>query len=135
MLQRISARAAVLILVVVGASAARKPVRLDEEFDLRAGQKVSIDKKNLTLSFVSVIEDSRCPQGVDCIWAGNATVRITVTRAGGKAEQCDLKTDMEPPEKQVGAYRIDLIKLQPYPKQDVPIKSADYVARLIVRKR
>src|ERR1041384_6590460 len=53
--------------------------RLGQEFELRIGQRAVIRKTNLTLRFVTVPEDSRCPSDVTCVWAGNARVELLVT--------------------------------------------------------
>ena len=41
---------------------------------------------------------------------------------------------MEPKEYAIGAYKLILVRLTPYPKQDVSIKKKDYVAVFVVRK-
>ncbi len=42
--------------------------------------------KGVSIKFMEVMEDSRCPEGVDCIWAGRAIVKAKVT-ANGKTEE------------------------------------------------
>jgi hypothetical protein len=48
----------------------RSQVRLNEELSLSLGQRTSVEGENLEVKFVEVVEDSRCPRGVTCIWAG-----------------------------------------------------------------
>lgn len=43
------------------------------------GETITIE--NYQVTFAKVLEDSRCPKGVTCIWAGRARVQIYV---GGK---------------------------------------------------
>ena len=44
--------------------------------------KVAIGKtiqlKNHTVKFVEVLEDSRCPEYVNCIWAGRARIKVEI---------------------------------------------------------
>src|SRR5262245_25820104 len=49
-----------------------KVTRLGQEFELKVNQEALIVGEGLAVSFDSVLEDSRCPEGVDCIWSGNA---------------------------------------------------------------
>ncbi len=41
----------------------------------------------LTVTPVEVVEDSRCPTGVQCIQAGTVRVRLQLTDADGTSEQ------------------------------------------------
>lgn len=44
---------------------------------LKEGETKFFKEYEMNISFKSTLEDSRCPKGVNCIWAGNATVEIT----------------------------------------------------------
>jgi hypothetical protein len=52
---------------------------LNQEFRLSPGQTASLAAEGLKIKFESVTADSRCPQGVTCIWAGEAKCQTTVT--------------------------------------------------------
>jgi len=41
-------------------------------------QKVLNDKYKFVLQLDSIIEDSRCPEGAECIWAGNAKAKFNL---------------------------------------------------------
>jgi len=49
-------------------------VRLDQDFTLRLGQSALISDENLRVRFASVLEDSRCPKNVACVWEGQARI-------------------------------------------------------------
>ena len=53
-------------------------VPLKQEFDLKLGQSAVAGDERLKINFVSVVEDSRCPEGATCIWAGNAKIALTL---------------------------------------------------------
>jgi hypothetical protein len=57
-------------------------VRLNEEFCLSTGQHASIMAEDLTISLEEVTEDSRCPSGVTCVWAGRVSCVVEFTHAG-----------------------------------------------------
>lgn len=45
-------------------------------FGLEVGEAAVFE--GAEVRFVGVVEDSRCPTGVDCVWAGRARVRVAV---------------------------------------------------------
>ena len=45
-------------------------VKLGEPFELRIGEKASVAGGEVTLTFLAVPQDSRCPKGEQCIWRG-----------------------------------------------------------------
>ena len=55
--------------------------RLNEEFSLSMGQRALIVGKNLGIRFEEVMEDSRCPREVTCIWTGRVTCIVEITQA------------------------------------------------------
>ena len=129
--------ACLLILLAISCadgSNTKRPVELGQEFDLRIGETASITAERYYVGFSSVTEDSRCPEGVDCIWAGNAVVRASISKVNGRQESVDLNTGLEPKEKLNGGYRLRLVRLRPYPKKDETIGKKDYVATFVVSK-
>ena len=55
-------------------------VFLNVPFTLAPGQTARIDSEGMDIRFVDVTGDSRCPQGVECIWAGQVTCAIEITK-------------------------------------------------------
>ena len=87
----------------------------------------------MVIKFVEVTGDSRCPKGEQCVWEGDATVRISVSRGAGPAETQDLHTSSrEPGEQAGGGYRIRLMGLDPQPVTGRSTPQADYEATLQV---
>jgi hypothetical protein len=115
------------------ASSDVKQVALNQEFEIKVGEKVSV--QGLKISFETVAEDSRCPQGVECVWAGNAKVILKVSKAGRRTARINLNTGLEPKHKLYYGYDIKLVSLNPYPKKGEKIKGSDYVATLIVTRK
>lgn len=67
----------------------------------------------LTLTFVGVVSDSRCPANVMCPWAGNAAVHIRASGAG--TADTVINDNIEPRAIVVAGYTITLVGLTPYP--------------------
>lgn len=57
---------------------------------LALGQNTFIKQQQLNLTFDKVINDSRCASGAQCIWAGNATVAITVMSTTSRPQTLNL---------------------------------------------
>ncbi|HYP52426.1 MAG TPA: hypothetical protein VEQ42_02740 [Pyrinomonadaceae bacterium] len=108
---------------------------LGQEFRLKAGREAELKAARLKVRFASVSEDSRCPTGVDCIWAGNARVSLVVQRAGGKQTTVELNTNVEPKAVSADGYELALTNLDPYPQSGAKIDPKDYTATLVVRQK
>jgi hypothetical protein len=108
-------------------------VPLTEQFTLAPGQSVSIEDASLSVQFLRVSSDSRCPADAICIQAGDAVVRVRV--AGGGSAEYELYTnDKTRSSVTHGAFRIELVGLQPYPFGSSAIDPASYRATLVVTR-
>jgi hypothetical protein len=106
---------------------------LGEAFDIKVGQKASIFSQQLTLKFLSVSEDSRCPQGTICMWEGNGKVNIEVTATGQTSYVVELNTAMSlESEATYLNYTIALLDLRPYPSAESTIQQSEYIATVRV---
>jgi len=113
-------------------STAESNVSLDKEFQLRVGQEVSVRETNLKIKFISVVEDSRCPAGADCIWQGNAGIRLELKKSDKEKVSVTLNTNLPPQETQYHEYTMRLVKLNPYPQSEKTITPDQYEATLIM---
>jgi hypothetical protein len=110
-----------------------REVKMNEEFTLGINGQVFIKTENLTVEFVSVLEDSRCPVGVDCLWEGNAKIRIKVSKADEESTAFELNTHLEPTNISFRNYKIYLVRIEPEPKADISAKTENYSATLLLR--
>ena len=111
-----------------------KVVAVDSDFDLAPGQSARVDGSPLTISFKEVTEDSRCPLGVLCIWAGNGAVSLTISDGADAKNQVLLNTTLTPQSLRTAGYEISLVGLQPIRRRDVTIPPAGYVATLHIAR-
>ena len=107
---------------------------LNREFSLRVGTKVVIASEDLTISFGTVLQDSRCPLGVVCVWPGNGTVLLQLSKPGFAQASAELNTTLDPRETTYVQYAIVLKVLDPYPQEGVTIDPASYIAKILVYK-
>jgi hypothetical protein len=111
-----------------------KAVRLNQEFTLKQGRRVTFKRTSLWIKFVTVESDSRCPSDVKCVWAGNAAVQVEVS-TGRRSKTLTLNTGRGGTlvgEIEYKGYRVKLVG--PYPRSDRKIAAEDYAATLLVTK-
>ena len=105
------------------------------ELKLRVAQEKTVPRTAIRIKFLSVIEDSRCPEGVNCIWAGVAKIKIQLRKAGKPAKEFELNTNQTDKTITFEGHEIKLAALTPYPKSGTAIKAASYSATLTITKR
>jgi len=126
---------AVLLLAFasIAAHSGERVIVLDQEFKLKIGESAKASE-GLKIEFDSVTEDSRCPKGVTCVWAGNAKILLKVYKESGKAADLELNTNINPKTSRYLEYELNLKELKPYPESNAAIKSSDYEVTLKVHK-
>lgn len=130
-----------LTLVVPSLLSCRKPavVELGTPFTLHVGQAARFSKSDLEIYFRRVASDSRCPRGVQCIQAGDATVTLEGRILKGAPESFDVPIQEGMPPDQRGraydGYKIWLLSLEPYPVSSGTADTTAYVASFRVEKR
>lgn len=106
--------------------------QLDEPFTLGVSQAAQVE--DLRLIFLRVLEDSRCPVDVVCVWAGNARVELELILAGAGKSRVLLNSLLEPREASFSGYLIQYIDLKPYPKSTQQIDPRAYHLTLVVSR-
>ena len=102
------------------------------EIELAVGEERSIPGTSLRLRLLDVVEDSRCPVDVTCVWEGNAAVEIGLAAGSGPTHVHVLHTVLEPRAVDFGGVRVTLVGVAPEPHEGEPIPAEDYVASLRV---
>ena len=108
-------------------------VPLNRQFTLAPGESASIEDTSITIEFMRVSGDSRCPADAICIQGGDALVEVRV-RNGSTAEY-ELHTgDQSRAAVTHAGFRIELMQLQPYPFSSRTIQPGEYRATLTVTR-
>ncbi len=129
------------LMLALSLLSCRKPatVELGTSFTLHVGQAARFSKSDLEIYFRRVASDSRCPRGVQCIQAGDATVTLDGRILKGAPESFDVAIqEGSPPDERGRAYdgyKIWLLSLEPYPVSAGTADTTAYVATLRVEKR
>lgn len=106
-----------------------------ELFELPLNQ--SLKSKNLSIEFMQLLGDSRCPVDTKCFWKGNAQA-IFLVSSNQSAQTVSLNTlgDNEYPNSAyLDGYQITLKDIKPYPATNVKIDPNKYLAFLDIEKK
>ena len=96
--------------------AAEGPFQVPGTVAARLGQEVRIG--DVHVRPVAVLEDSRCPIDVDCVWAGRIRVRVAVRGAGEPVMELDRPVPVP------GGERLILVAVAP-PRWSRPPQGVD----------
>ncbi|GAA3193578.1 hypothetical protein [Actinocorallia longicatena] len=77
------------------------------------------------LTFTKVENDSRCPTGVTCVWAGDATAVLSTDD-----QSYELHVNGDPRSFTINGRTVELLRLDPHPTQGTQIDPATYKATL-----
>lgn len=109
--------------------------KLGQTLTLKLNESVDIQKDQLTVTFKEVVEDSRCPTGVECVWEGQASIKLDINNAESvaiilRAGKDDLAKDT------LNGFIYTLLEVSPYPDATVtlPIPLKDYTIDIQVDK-
>ncbi len=108
---------------------------LDNEFTLSVEQSARIASEGLSIKFVEVIGDSRCPEGAVCIWEGEVSCLIEIDYSGTVLQKTLVQRSA------LGSSTTDFndydmtFNVQPYPRLGEEIAESDYRLSMTVSKR
>ncbi|MGH7571343.1 MAG: hypothetical protein ACREMK_05815 [Gemmatimonadota bacterium] len=120
-----------------GPGRAERTVDPGAAFEIRVGETVLVAGTHVLIFFDRVLEDSRCPTGVECPWEGNAGARfeLSLDNAELAPQPVVLNTTLAPREAGRFDLRFRITTLRPYPDYSgPPIDPADYVAELEISR-
>jgi len=122
-----------LTMGVACSSPSGPTAQLDENFVLAPGGSARITGADLSVRFMGVQGDSRCPADAVCIKGGDALVRVEAQSSTAGAKTYDLHTATSQPVRH-GDVSIALVELAPYPFASRPTQPDDYRATLRVTR-
>lgn len=114
---------------------------IEGNYNLRANETINLPKNSPSTLTVSDFTDSRCPIDVQCVWAGVATIKVTITE-NNKTQNIELCKGGCNVTKQATvqefilndvAYTIELADLKPYPSTNKP--AIKQVAELVIKRK
>ena len=108
---------------------------LGQEVSLSIGQRALITGENLEIRFEEVVEDSRCPKNVNCIWEGRVSAVVEIS-TGDSSQQLKLTQPGLTDQHTMETYKDYQLtfKVEPYPEEGKEIAADEYRLLLIVSK-
>lgn len=147
------------LLILANCNAQKKPVKSSENTPstsitpekmpmkegniiyLNEGENKFLKEYEMNVTFKGISEDSRCPEGVNCIWAGVAVAQIevmgTATRPMTlKLASMDNKVKNYHKTEFFNGYNISLKEVTPYPTSEAGSKSLSgkYKIGIMIKK-
>lgn len=104
-----------------------------QESTFRIDQLYTSSDGQYTLQ-ITEINDSRCPEGVQCVWQGEVSLKGEWTDNNLKSD-FELHSVVKELEKQPEGFTIQIIDVQPTPVYGTESKQEDLVVRLLVQKK
>jgi hypothetical protein len=124
----------IAVLVLLLAHAVGAAPELGQPFDLKPAEVATID--GLQITFEGVSQDSRCPRGTQCAWAGDAAAAFTLQKPPAAAVHRTLHTHGRfERQAEIDGFVVRLEDVKPYPKDGGSIAPDDYRATLVVTRR
>ncbi len=108
---------------------------IDSEFLFQINQSTKIKSEDITITFLNVTADSRCPADVMCVWMGQADIELFVQKGDEESSiNLSIGGDSSPEESIFDMYLIQLLELAPYPYSSKVIQPDEYTATLKISK-
>lgn len=128
-----------LFLLMIGTITFAQNTKTENVQSLKITQKKCLKKKGFNLVLKELVSDSRCPEGVTCIWAGEASVVVSVYKDSKLVEDHTMVFSMKKeeenkqwfskylPEKQKNIKNFSVF---PYPKEGVQVNPKNYYVKI-----
>ena len=106
----------------------------NQQVEIPVGQTRTFDEERLAVGFGTVMEDSRCPAGAQCVRAGNAIVGLVLQERGEATRTVELNTAEGKRRVSHEGYVIEVVDLQPLPIAGATPDPERYVVRLRITR-
>lgn len=119
-----------LVVIILAACTPAGSLPLGDNV-LAVGESVS--GEGVTVTFVQVLHDSRCPADAICVRSGSVQILLRTTEGGNSQDHTLTLGDMEAGDIDsitVGGHRFTLTEVNPYPLASDPTDLADYIITL-----
>lgn len=113
-----------------------KAIAYDEAYEMGVNTISKTVDNRFTVKFDSVMNDSRCPKDVVCVWEGVASVRFTISENGHQntVELHTLNSGTWTDNATINGVNIKLLALNPYPESTVKPNYKKYKATILLSK-
>ena len=106
--------------------------KLEEAFDLKVDQTAFNQNENLQIRIKEILEDSRCPDGVMCVWEGQVRMEVEIKIDNTTFTKELIYYSANPLE--CGGYSFQVLGVLPGTQIDETIAPEDYVFSMLIEK-
>lgn len=121
-----------LLLILAFAGFAQAKTQTGNRVIVKVHEQKAVNRQ-LSIKFVEMVGDSRCPADMRCVWAGNAKIKVELS-GKGKSQTFELNTGMKPQSIVYADYEVKVIALEPRIRTNVRINPDSYTATFSVSK-
>ncbi len=101
---------------------------------LAPGQTVSLTDVSLKVKFLEIVNDSRCPTGVECFWEGEVSALVEIAQQNSSNRLVLIKRGSGMGIENFNEYEISF-EVTPYPEARKQISTKDYRLRITITKK
>lgn len=115
-----------LCLVILGFSCASKDDGTQATLRLKVNECFDKFENSIRICLDSVVDDSRCPEGFECVWEGDAIAVFTLTKNQNVKSFNLHVNDKFQNDTLIDGFAIKLLNVSPYPIANQQINPDDY---------
>ncbi|WP_027385884.1 hypothetical protein [Chryseobacterium gregarium] len=102
-------------------TAKSNPMKDEKVIYFKEGENRFLKEYQMNVTFKGISEDSRCPEGVSCIWAGTAVAQVEVMGTATRPMTLSIATTDNTGRNysksaEFNGYTVSLVEVNPYPK-------------------
>lgn len=124
-----------LLVALAGCQSAGAPAHhaatFGQDIQLAPKEQAVYRQPDLTVEFVKVVSDSRCPRDVTCVWAGEVKVELSIRIGAAEAMQREVTMEQSTT---VGGFRVSLVQVEPERTSSREISPEEYRVTLRVEQ-
>jgi len=111
--------------------AGAKKVELGEPFSINEGETIDVENSIIDLTFSTVIEDSLCPNDVECVTQGTLKISVSINGTDRSLSIGDISN----PTTQFNDYTIELQKLiYPVKQAEKGNSNSTYAVQMMITR-
>jgi hypothetical protein len=132
-----------LLITITFSVQAQKHKKGKKLTDFAITQSKALNAKGTQLVLKQVISDARCPEGLNCVWAGEAQVLLSIYQNKKWIDEEIISFSPKTTEENkawlaktlaIPIAKIKSIRLVPYPKDSIKIDPKTYLIKVEIAK-
>ena len=125
---------AVILTLVFGGLIETNAQQQAQKINVSFGKQKKAARSKITIKFAELVEDARCAEGAQCVWAGNATIKVTVSKPGSAPVTFEANTNTGAKGNVYEGYAINLTNLTPVPSMTARFSQSAYQATFSISR-